>query len=341
MLAMPVEADPREPDVSGNRQHRARVPAAPPEASALRSATGLALIAATVLASTVGFLNAYMINVAVPAIAVDLHATVSELQWVLTGYLVTVAALLLLSGALADRFGRRRGFAGGLGVVVAASVLCGVPASIICAVAPSIGALIVARLIQGVGAALVVPSGLALLNGTLRVADRARGIGVWAGLATLGATVGPYAAGWLVDHASWRWVFLLNIPLIIGALIALRQVPETSTARGPLSLDVRGAMLAVIGLGGLVYALTAGPTSGWLRAGVVVSGILGIASLAALVPVERGLPAPMLRLSLFLSRPFDALNVTTLLFYGACGILMAAAAFLWLSKLDVGASYTE
>src|SRR3954451_4239899 len=156
MLAMPVEADPREPDVSGNRQHRARVPAAPPEASALRSATGLALIAATVLASTVGFLNAYMINVAVPAIAVDLHAPVSELQWVLTGYLVTVAALLLLAGALADQFGRRRILVVGLGIMLLAS-LC-------CAAAPTVGTLIAARLVEGVGGALVVPSSLARLN---------------------------------------------------------------------------------------------------------------------------------------------------------------------------------
>jgi MFS family permease len=161
--------------------------AAPSELFALRSPTGVALIAGTVLASMVGFLDAYMINVAVPAIGRDLHASVSELQWVLTGYLITVAALLLLAGALADHFGRRRILVVGLFVMLAAS-LC-------CAAAPTAGTLIAARLVQGVGGALVVPNSLALLNGTLRSRDRARGIGIWAALATLGTTVGPYGVG--------------------------------------------------------------------------------------------------------------------------------------------------
>ena len=131
-------------------------------------------------------------------------------------------------------------------------------ASILCAVAPSIGVLIAARVVQGVGAALVVPSSLALLNGTLRVGDRARGIGVWAGLATIGTTVGPYAGGWLVDHASWRWVFLLNLPLIAAALLVLRRVPETSKSGGRSPPTSPARVLAVVGLGGVIYALTDG-----------------------------------------------------------------------------------
>jgi MFS family permease len=189
---------------------------------ALRSDTGVALIAATAIASLVGFLDASVVNVAVPAIGRDLGASVSALQWVLTSYLVTVAALLLLSGALADRFGRRRILVIGLLVMLAASLLC--------AVAPSVDALIAARVVQGVGAALVVPTSLALLNGTLRVADRARGIGIWAGLTSIGTTIGPYGGGWLIDHASWRAVFLLNLPLIAAGLLVLRRVPETTDA---------------------------------------------------------------------------------------------------------------
>jgi EmrB/QacA subfamily drug resistance transporter len=301
---------------------------AEPELVPLHSPTGAALIAATVLATSVGFLDAYVVNVAIPAIGRDLGASVSSLQWALTGYLITVASLLLLSGALADRFGRRRVLVAGLLVMMVASVLC--------SIAPSVGTLIAARVVQGVGGALVVPSSLALLNGTLRVADRARGIGIWAGLGTLGSTAGPYLGGWLVDHASWRWVFVLNLPLIVAALIVLRRVPETGGARSPLSVDVRGALLAVIGLGGVIYALTDGPAHGWLSARVLVPGTIGLIALCALLPVERRLRAPMLRLSLFASRQFDAINASTFLFYGA----LSAASYLFVLQCQLQLGYS-
>jgi EmrB/QacA subfamily drug resistance transporter len=294
----------------------------------LRSRTGAALVAATVLASMVAFLDAYMINVAVPAIGADLHATVSELQWVLTGYLITVAALLLLAGALADHFGRRRILVVGLLVMLVTSLGC--------AAAPTSGALIAARLAQGVGAALVVPSSLALLNGTLRSPDRARAIGLWAGIATLGTTFGPYGGGWLVDHASWRWVFLLNLPLIVAAVLVLRMVPEVDVHRRPLSVDLLGGVLAVGGLGGVIYALTKGPTSGWNDAYVLASASVGSLCLAALVPVEQRRPRPMLRTSLFRSRQFDAINIATVLLYGA----LAAASYLIVLECELRLGYT-
>ena len=299
-----------------------------PGLASLRSRTGVALIAATVLASGVGSYDAYVVNVAVPAIGKDLGAGVTALQWTLTGYLLTVGGLLLLAGALADRFGRRRVLIVGLVLMFCASILC--------SAAPSIGVLIAARVVQGVGAALVVPTSLALLNGTLVVADRARGIGIWAGLSTLATTVGPYAGGWLVDHASWRWVFLLNLPLILLALLALQRVPEDGGVRQALSLDVAGAVLAVVGLGGVIYALTAGSESGWGRPAVVVAGVVGVLGLAALVPVERRIRAPMLRLSLFASRQFDAINVTTVLFYGA----LSAAGYLLVLECELFLGYS-
>jgi EmrB/QacA subfamily drug resistance transporter len=298
------------------------------ELVALKSRAGTALIAATVFASMVGFLDASVVNVAVPAIERDLGASVSAVQWTLTGYLVAVAALLLLSGALADRFGRRRTLAAGLLVMCVASVLC--------AVAPSVGTLIAARVVQGAGAALVVPSSLALLNGTLRVDDRAKGIGVWAGLATVGTTVGPYAGGWLVDHVSWRAVFLLNLPLIAAGLAVLRHVPERGRAGRALSLDIPGAVLAVVGLGALIYALNSGPSSGWLSAEIVIAAVLGAACLAALAPAERRRTAPMLRLGLFRSRQFDAINATTVLFYGALG----AASYLVVVQCQLRLGYS-
>ncbi|MFF5288662.1 DHA2 family efflux MFS transporter permease subunit [Paractinoplanes globisporus] len=294
----------------------------------LRSQVGVALIAATVLASMVGFLDANVVNVAVPAIGKDLGAGVAGLQWALTGYLLTVAALLLLSGALADHFGRRRILIIGLLAMLGSSVLC--------AVAPTIGVLIAARVLQGAGAAMVVPTSLALLNGTLRVGDRARGIGIWAGLATIGSTVGPYAGGWLVDHAGWRWIFLLNVPLILLALLALRWVPEATDEPRPLSLDLAGALLAILGIGGVIFALTRGAASGWADTAVLVAGIVGVAALIALTPVERRVKAPMVRLSLFKSRQFDAINVTTVLFYGA----LAAGGYLLVLQCQLVLGYT-
>lgn len=284
--------------------------------AALRSRVGAALIATTVLASMVGFLDANVVTVAVPAIGRDLGAGVVALQWTLTGYLLTVAALLLLSGALADHFGRRRVLVTGLLIMLVSAVLC--------AVAPTPGTLVAARVAQGAGAALVVPTSLALLNGTLRVADRARAIGIWAGLATIGTTAGPYAGGWLVDHAGWRWIFVLNLPLILLALFAARFVPETAGERRPLSPDVAGAVLAVLAMGGVVLALTRGAAARWTDPAVLIAAVVGATALVALVPVERRVRAPMLRLSLFRSRQFDAINVATVLFYGA----LAAGGYL-------------
>jgi EmrB/QacA subfamily drug resistance transporter len=294
----------------------------------LRSPVGVALVAATVLASSLGFLDAYMINVAIPAIGRDLDASVAELQWVLTGYLVTVAALLLLAGALADHFGRRRILIVGLLVMVVASLAC--------AAAPNTAALIAARLVQGAGGALVVPSSLALLNGSLRPADRARGIGIWAGISTLGTTLGPYGGGWIVDHASWRYVFLLNLPLVIAAVAVLRVVPEYTGPRRDLSLDVVGGLLAVVGLGGIIYALTAAPEAGWAAAPVLTTALLGLACLAALVPIEQRRRRPMLRTALFRSRQFDAINVATVLFYGA----LAAASYLVVLQCELRLGYS-
>jgi EmrB/QacA subfamily drug resistance transporter len=294
----------------------------------LRSRTGAVLLVSTALASAVASVDANVVKVAIPAIGHSLHASVGTLQWTLTSYLLAVAALLLLSGSLADRVGRRRLLATGLLVMLASSVFC--------ALAPSAGTLIAARACQGVGAALVVPTSLALVNGTLREPDRARGIGIWAGLETLGTTLGPYAGGWLVDQFSWRAVFLLVIPFAVASLCLLWYIPENLTAHGPLSLDVVGALLTAAGLGGVIYALTEGPESGWLKAPVLAAAAVGVACLAALWPAERHRRNPMLKLSLFASRQFDAINVMTLFFYGALG----AASYLIFLQCELRLGYS-
>lgn len=295
----------------------------------LRSRTGVALITATVFASMAGFLDASVVNVAVPAISQGLGASLGALQWTLTGYLLTAAALLLVSGTLADRFGRRRVLVIGLLIMLLASLGC--------AVAPSFTVLIAARIVQGVGAALVVPSSLALLNGTLRVPDRAPGIGIWAGLASLGGLlIGPFVGGWLVDHATWRAVFLLNVPLIGAALVALVPVPRSVASGEKFSLDGVGALLAVLGLAGLIDGLTAGPTVGWTSPRVITGLLVGAVCLITLVPAERRVRAPMLKLSLFASSQFTAINVATVLFYGA----LAAAGYLLVLRCELTLGYT-
>lgn len=289
----------------------------------VRSATGIVLIAATVLASTIGFLDASVVNVAIPVIGADLGADVATLQWTLTSYLVTVASLLLAAGALADRYGRRKILLIGLIVTLVASLLC--------SLAPTASLLIATRVAQGVGGALVVPSSLALLNGTLRAEDRARGIGIWAGLSTLGTTLGPYGGGWLVDHASWRWLFILNVPLVLAAIGCLTRVPESrnlSVRGGP---DVVGAVLAAVGVGGVIYALTDGAANGWGSLPVLLSGVVGLICLLVLVPYERRQPNPMLQLAVFTSRQFNAINASTLLFYGA----LSGAGFLLTLQLEL------
>ncbi len=183
---------------------------------------------------------------------------------------------------------------------------------------------------------MVVPSSLAMVNGTLRSKDRARGIGIWAGLETLAVSVGPYTAGWLVDEVTWRAVYLLSAPLIILGLVALRRVPEITSERRGQRIDTIGGALAVVGLGSLVYALTAGPSDGWLTVQVIVTAVLGVGALATLLVVESRRRSPMLRLSLFASRQFDAINVATFVLYGALG----AAAYLVFLQCELRLGYS-
>jgi EmrB/QacA subfamily drug resistance transporter len=284
------------------------------------SARGRWVLAVTVLGSGVAFLEATVVNVALPEIGRDLGASTAGLQWVLNGYLLTLASFILLGGSLGDRLGRRRIF--NLGVIwfTAASVLC--------ALAPNVETLVAARVLQGVGGALLTPGSLAIIEATFHRDDRARAIGAWSGLGGVAAAIGPLLGGYLVDSVSWRAIFLLNIPL--GAFVVVmanRHVPETKDPSASGRLDYPGAALAALGLAGTTFALVeAGSSSGAL---VGVAAAVGAAALGAFIWVERRSPNPMVPLDIFRSKQFTAANLVTFAVYAALGgVFFLLVAFL-------------
>lgn len=281
------------------------------------------VLAATVLGSGVAFLDSTVVNVALPSISSDLHTSISGLQWTVDAYLVTLSALLLLGGSLGDRYGRRLVFVAGLAAFSGASIAC--------AVAPSAGALIAARGLQGVGAALLVPGSLALIAATFHRDDRPRAIGAWSGLSGITSAVGPFLGGWLVDSVSWRLIFLINLPIAaVAAFIALRHVPET---RAPVRarLDLPGAGAATVALAALSYAAIEHRGSGAVL-GLVVAALTG----ALFFAIERASSHPMLPLAIFRSWQFSGANLTTFAVYGALG----AALFLVVIRLEVSLGYS-
>jgi EmrB/QacA subfamily drug resistance transporter len=277
-----------------------------------------------VLGSGIAFLDGTVVNVALPDIGRDLDASTSALQWILNGYLLTLASLILLGGSLGDRIGRRRIFVIGTAWFTGASLLC--------AVAPSAEALIFARLLQGVGGALLTPGSLAMIEASFRPADRARAIGAWSGLTGVGAALGPLLGGYLVDAVSWRAVFLINLPLgLFVVLMAPRHVPETRDPMAAGHLDVLGAALATLGLAGTTYALIEAPDAGASPA-ILVAAIGGVLALVAFVVAERREANPMMPLTMFANRQFTAANLVTVVVYAALGgVFFLLVAFLQIS----------
>jgi EmrB/QacA subfamily drug resistance transporter len=295
---------------------------------------GRAVLAATVLGSGIAFLDSTVVNVALPTIADDLDAGISGLQWILDAYLVTLSALLLLGGSLGDLFGRRTVFVLGLVGFTVASVLCGL--------APNIGALVAARALQGVAAAMLVPGSLAILAASFTVEDRARAVGAWSGLAGVASAIGPFLGGWLIDAASWRYIFLINVPLAaVAVVVTLRYVPESMDVDAERRPDVLGAAAVSLGLGGVAYALIEAP--GGVSVDIVVAGVVGALALVAFLVIEARVRAPMLPLELFRSRQFSGANATTLAVYAALtGVMFLLVLHLQLvlgySALEAGAA---
>ena len=267
-------------------------------------------LVATIVGSSLTFVDATVVNVALPALQADLHASITDVQWVIEAYALFLGGLILVGGSMGDQFGRKRIFLAGVVVFTLASIACGV--------AGSTRALIVARAAQGVGAGFLVPGSLAIISATFDDADRGRAIGTWSGFSAITSAIGPVAGGWLIEHVGWRSVFFLNVPLAaIVITLSARFMTESRDTSRTSRIDWAGAGLAVAGLGGVVFALLQWPLAGASRPLVYATMGCGVASLAALVVVERRVPGPMLPLGLFQSRTFTLANLLTLFLYGS------------------------
>ncbi|MFG3117835.1 MFS transporter [Streptomyces sp. NPDC048197] len=296
----------------------------------LRSSQGRWVLLTAVLGSGMAMLDSTVVNVALPRIGQDLHADLAVLQWTVTAYLLTLSALILLGGALGDRYGRRRVFVIGVVWFATASLLCGL--------APQAGVLIAARALQGVGGALLTPGSLALIQAVFRPGDRARAVGAWSGLGGVAAAIGPFVGGWLVDGPGWRWVFFVNVPLALVCVpVALRHVPETRErdAEARRGFDVAGAVLGALALAGVTYALIAAPGRG-VSPGVVVPAVAGVLLGVAFVRVEGRRTDPMLPPSIFRIRLFSAINAVTVCVYAA----FSGFFFLAVLQLQVVVGYS-
>jgi EmrB/QacA subfamily drug resistance transporter len=293
-----------------------------------REPAGRWVLLATVLGSGLAFVDATVVNIALPRIGEQFHASAAELQWTVNGYTLTLAALILLGGSLGDRFGRRRVFVIGVAWFAVASLLCGL--------APSVGMLIAARLLQGIGGALLTPGSLAILEASFVPEDRGKAIGAWSGLSGIAGALGPFLGGWLVQVATWRLVFLINVPFaVLVVAVALRHVPETRDPEAAPRLDYAGVLTGAVGLAGLTYGFTAWSGQGAM-APVIAALAAGAAGLVGFVVVERRTRYPMLPLELFRSRTFAAANLVTFAVYVALGGVF----FLVILNLQVVAGFS-
>jgi EmrB/QacA subfamily drug resistance transporter len=274
-------------------------------------------LVATIVASSMTFIDGTVVNVALPALQTSLGATITEVQWVIEAYALMLGALILVGGSLGDQLGRKRVFLAGVVSFTAASVLCGL--------APSSLVLIVGRALQGVGAAFLVPGSLAIISATFTGAERGRAIGTWSGFSAITTAIGPVTGGWLVEHVSWRAVFVINVPLAaIVVYLSLRYIEESRDPSRARAIDWASVAPAIVGLSGLVFGLLEWPALGPAHPLVVGALAVGVASLALFAIVERRVRNPMLPRGLFASRAFTLANLLTLFLYAA----LAEALFL-------------
>ena len=292
----------------------AAVRAAPPAAAPCAPSAEPWVLVATILGSSIVFIDGTVVSIALPVLQEELRASVTAVQWVFEAYALVFASLLLVGGALGDRLGRRRIFVVGAVVFGLASVACGV--------APDIQTLVGARALQGIGAAMLTPGSLAIISASFGEERRGWAIGMWSSFTAISTAIGPPLGGWLIEHASWRMVFFINVPLVVAVIaMALWRVPESRDEADQGPLDWLGAVLATIGLGGVAYGLTESGATGMANPMVVLPLAAGVAALVAFVLVEARASAPMVPLHLFRSRSFTGANLLTLLLYaGLSGI---------------------
>jgi EmrB/QacA subfamily drug resistance transporter len=289
------------------------------------------VLAATILASSLAFVDGSVVNVGLPAIGASLGANAADLQWVVNAYLLPLSALLLLGGAVGDRFGRRR-------FLILGTALFGLT-SVACAAAPGVNSLLLARFLQGVSSALLMPNSLAILGTTFQGAAKGRAVGIWAATGAAVGAAGPVLGGWLIDLGSWRGIFLINVPLAAAAIaLAWRYIPEDRSVRAQ-PLDIAGGLWATFGLGALTWALTVGSgRSGWTAASLSL-GAAAFIALGVFVAVEqrRGERA-MMPLALFASRSFIGLTLLTLFLYGALGAVFVLIPYVLIETAQYSAT---
>lgn len=283
------------------------------------------ILAATILGSSLAFIDGTVVNVALAALQAEFSATSSDLQWVVEAYGLFLSALLLVGGSLGDRFGRRRIFMLGVLIFAAASLWCGLVTTMV--------QLHVARAVQGAGAALLVPGSLALISASFDEKTRGRAIGTWSGFTGITTAFGPVLGGWFIEHASWRWVFFINVPIAMAVLaICAWRVPESQDDDEAAPLDWAGALVATCGLAGVVFGLIESSNRGWRDPAVLIALAAGTGLLAAFLAIEARVRAPMLPLTLFRSPSFTGANLVTWLLYAGLG---GAMYFLPLNLLQV------
>lgn len=272
------------------------------------------MLVATILASSMVFIDGSVVNIALPVLQLDLNATAGQVQWVIQAYSLFLSALILVGGSLGDHFGRRRMFVTGLVVFAAASALCGF--------ARDVNQLIAARAVQGMASALLTPGSLSILTVTFGAEERGKAIGTWSSFSAITAALGPPLGGWIVQHASWRWIFFINLPLAVAVLaLALRCIPESHDDEAVHHIDWLGAALATVGLGAVVYAFIGAAALGW-QAPILTTLAAGVISLVLFVVAEMREAFPMVPPRLFRSRTFSVVNLLTLLLYAALGTLL-------------------